>query len=264
MKNFIKLVDNTLLNRKLAKTLDFFQNRKARSLSSHSFSCTIDLAFQNSATSLLNHLCDKYGSDKGEAQEIVQPYTWPSHTYTEIYQLIFQLSRHSIKNVLECGIGTNNPALESTMGVRGRPGASLRVWKDYFPTANIVGIDIDETILIEEERIKTFKVDQCDVDMINSFVEHEQIRDIKFDVIIDDGLHTFVAGKTLFEGLQKVLSDEGIYVIEDVTPEDYSLFVEYFSAQKEFFQVRFLDLYRPKTRIDCNRLIIINKNYTSS
>ena len=44
----------------------------------------------------------------------------------------------------------------------GKPGASLRVWRDYFPNAIIYGADIDKDILFAEERIKTFYIDQLD------------------------------------------------------------------------------------------------------
>ena len=44
------------------------------------------------------------------------------------------------------------------MGIKGKPGASLRVWKDYFPNANIIGVDIDENILFLKTEFKHINV----------------------------------------------------------------------------------------------------------
>jgi hypothetical protein len=68
--------------------------------------------------------------------------------------------------VFECGVGTNNPNITSNMGVNGQPGASLRVWRDYFQNAEVFGADIDRGILFEEQRIRTFYVDQTNKDSI--------------------------------------------------------------------------------------------------
>jgi hypothetical protein len=78
--------------------------------------------------------------------------------------------------IFECGLGTNNPNLASNMTDTGMPGASLRVWRDYFRNAKIYGGDIDKEILFEEDRIKTFYVDQLDTSSINSYVEEYKLR----------------------------------------------------------------------------------------
>lgn len=105
-------------------------------------------------------LCDKYGSDKGEISSTGHPYPWPSHTYSDYYIRLWSHCRKNVKKVFECGLGTNNPNLPSSMGILGKPGASLRVWRDYFPNAQIYGADIDKEILFTEERIKTYFINQ--------------------------------------------------------------------------------------------------------
>jgi hypothetical protein len=77
--------------------------------------------------------------------------------YTHI---LIQLGVENPLNVLEIGIGTNNPNLISTMGVDGTPDASVRALRDFLPNAHIYGTDIDKDILFQEERIKTTYVDQ--------------------------------------------------------------------------------------------------------
>ena len=46
------------------------------------------------------------------------------------------------------------------MGKDGKPGAWLRIWCEYFPNAEIFGADIARDILFDDDRIKTFDVDQ--------------------------------------------------------------------------------------------------------
>jgi hypothetical protein len=96
--------------------------------------------YEKDETNCLSQLCDRYGSDKGEIQATGHPYGWPSHTYADLMDGRFGHCRESVKKVFECGLGTNNPALASSMGVYGKPGASLRVWRDYFPNAVVVPV----------------------------------------------------------------------------------------------------------------------------
>jgi hypothetical protein len=186
--------------------------------------------YEKDPTNYLAELCDKYGSDKGEIKTTGHPYPWPSHTYADFMCSRFGHCREMIRRVFECGLGTNNPNLLSTMGAQGRPGASLRVWRDYFPDAMIFGADIDSTILFEEERIKTFYVDQT---VKTSIVElWQQIGVADFQLMIDDGLHRFEAGICLLENSISKLADNGYYIIEDVLPYDMLRYKSYFSQTK--------------------------------
>jgi hypothetical protein len=158
----------------------------------------------------LDGLSDKYGTDKGG---IYSPVDWETHSYTPIYDLIFG---HLDPNILvECGIGTDDPDKVSTMGPEYSPGASLRMWKDYFPDTEIIGIDIDEQILFEEDRISTHLVDQTNEASINNFIS-KYGREFEIDIVIDDGLHTSEGALNLFSGLFPHLVQQGIYIIEDL------------------------------------------------
>ena len=81
---------------------------------------------------LLTLLCDKYGSDKGEIDKAKRDFPWDAHTYTDYYSSLFSHCRTSIKKVFECGIGTTNLNYKNNMDINGKPGASLRMWRDYF------------------------------------------------------------------------------------------------------------------------------------
>ena len=202
---------------------------------------------------LLSSLCERHGSDKGALKPAGHPYAWSPHTYADYYSRLFDHCRPYIKKVFECGIGTNNPDLESSMGSTGKPGASLRVWRDYFPNAIIIGADIDKDILFKEDNIKTFFVDQTDPGSIEKF--WAEVEESNFDVMIDDGLHTFEAGVCLFENSINRLASSGIYIIEDVTPENLLAFKNYFSGKD--YQVEFVNLLRPELGLGDNNLVII-------
>jgi hypothetical protein len=204
----------------------------------------------------LARLCDYHGSDKGEVQTLGHPYPHPSHTYTDYYSRIFAQSRNSVLKVFECGLGTNNPAIPSSMGVHGKPGASLRVWRDYFPNAAIWGADIDEESLFQEDRIRTHYVDQLNSNSIQELWKWVGVRD--FDFILDDGLHTFEAGKNLFVNSISYLSNSGVYVIEDVNVADLLRYKEFF-AETEFL-VDYVCLFRPDRGLMDNSLVVVRKS----
>jgi hypothetical protein len=203
----------------------------------------------------LSLLCDFYGSDKGESKEFGHPYAWPSHSYADYYTRIFSHCRGNVKRVFECGIGTNNPTVDSSMGITGKPGASLRVWRDYFPNALIIGADIDRNILFEEERIKTFYIDQLNPKTILDF--WSLVDGDEFDLMIDDGLHIFDAGSTLFQYSFEYLATGGVYVIEDVSLADLLKYKEFFHNTN--YLVDYVILERRNRYVDGNCLIVIRK-----
>ena len=158
----------------------------------------------------LDDLSDRYGTDKGGTYA---PVSWDTHSYTAIYDLIFGHVDPDV--ILECGIGTSNPENQSSMGADYSPGASLRMWKEYFPDSQIIGLDIDKEILFQEDRIETYQVDQTSETSINSFLSRFE-NELQIDIVIDDCLHTPEAALTLFHGLFAHLSVGGFYVIEDL------------------------------------------------
>lgn len=204
----------------------------------------------------LARLCDYYGSDKGELQTVGHPYPWPSHAYTDYYSRLFGHCRNTVLKVFECGVGTNNPEVPSSMGADGRPGASLRVWRDYFPNANIFGADIDKESLFQEERIRTYYLDQLSASSIQEFWKQVGVRD--FDFIVDDGLHTFEAGSTLFINSIDYLSQSGIYVIEDIWMPDLLRYKEFFKETE--FRVDYVYLLGTNLSPGDNNLVVVRKS----
>ena len=148
----------------------------------------------------LCRLAMKYGADK--APQIM-------HSYTPTYYELFK-NKRTIKKVLEIGIGY--PELMSFVP-NYTTGASLYMWRDFFPEATIYSADIRKDILINEDRIKSFYVDQSDEASLNHLVEEIGM---DFDLIIDDGSHAAIHQILTAKILNKCLTKDGIYVIEDV------------------------------------------------
>jgi len=213
--------------------------------------------FFESRASELNFLCDKYNTDKGGFDPDHKTYTWASHNYAYFYEHLFQHIRPYVRNVFEFGLGTNDPSYADNMTVNGMPGASLRVWRDYFPLANIYGADIDKNVLFEEDKIKTFYVDQLKAETFEEL--WSGFADIQFDIMIDDGLHTFDAGINTFLHSYHKLREGGIYVIEDVRGASPLQFLSFFKEHREY-DAQFVWLNRSNgSRHDC--LAVIRKRY---
>ncbi|WP_158684224.1 hypothetical protein [Methylobacterium sp. 285MFTsu5.1] len=152
----------------------------------------------------LCRIMKRCGSDKGLG--------W--HNYTLLYQELFRPFINERFHLLEVGIGTNNLDVPSNMGESGVPGASLRGWREFFLHCTVCGADVDKRILFEEDRIRTFFVDQNDTSSIDNLFS--TIPHIEFDIIIDDGLHEVIANRNLFERAIHRLKSGGVYVIEDI------------------------------------------------
>lgn len=127
-----------------------------------------------------------------------------NHRYTEHYERHLKHLRSKEFTLLEIGIGGYRRDLAG--------GASLRMWKAFFPKAQIIGLDIEDKSFVDEERIRTYQGSQTDEDML-----HRIVADAGGDVqvIIDDGSHRSQHIRATFRVLFPLLADGGIYAIED-------------------------------------------------
>jgi len=195
----------------------------------------------------LCHQMSSFGSDK----------SGPLHNYTALYDSLFSGFRNEELALFELGLGTNKVATPSSMGPEGKPGASLRGWRAYFPHARIYGADIDADILFQEDRIRTFWTDQREPRAIRAL--WKKLDDVAFDIIVDDGLHEASANICfLMESIRK-LKPGGIYIIEDVTPNDAELvgsFAHCIACVAK--SIVFEELDHPVNKVD-NRLLIFQK-----
>ena len=200
----MKILRNTL--RKIKYNLKFLNKNETVKL---------NYTVNSSSNSKLTNLMNLYGSDKGGKNN--------HHNYSDFYSELFFNKRKDIKNFLEIGLGTNNINMPSNMGENGVPLASLKAWRDFFENANIYGADIDKEILKNDERIKTFYVDQTNPIEIKKMFENIGVK--KFDIILEDGLHEYNANICFFENSIDYLSDDGFYIIEDIYFKDKVKFI---------------------------------------
>jgi demethylmacrocin O-methyltransferase len=145
----------------------------------------------NDLTTIANY----HGTDKGTT--VAQ-----AHGYTPYYEELFAPLREKPITLLEIGVADTR-----------FPGASLKVWEDYFTQAKIVGFDIVDCTRFSTPRTHIFHGDQGNVfDLVACGCKHGP-----FDIVIDDGSHAAQHQITSFYTLFPLLvKPGGIYIIEDL------------------------------------------------
>ena len=143
----------------------------------------------------LKDLFDKHHTDKSS-----------KHKYHEIYEPLWEPIRDKEINILEVGVWK---------------GHGLAAMHEYFPNANLYGIDIfsritpEEVDILKEDRVKWVKGDSTNI-VSRSLIENAF--GVEFDIILDDGAHCPASNMKTFQTLSPLLKDDGMYIIEDVWP----------------------------------------------
>lgn len=185
----------------------------------------IHTTYDPSAVTPLCGIMNTFGSDKGDGGK------QGTHNYTTLYYALFKRVRFEPLHIFELGLGTNHLDVPSNMGPNGKPGASLRGWREYFPNAQVYGADIDTRVLFQEERIQTYACDQTDPKSIETL--WSQFPTTSFDILVEDGLHTFEANVCFFENSIHKLAPNGVYVIEDIHFDDIPKFESQIAIWKQ-------------------------------
>ncbi len=154
------------------------------------------------------------------------------HSYGPVYDELFAPIRDRVASVLEIGVFQ---------------GGSLRVWRDYFPNAHVLGIDINPQALFTDVRIGTALADAQQWAQLHPIVAGRT-----FDLIIDDGGHKLQQQVMALFFLWPFLRPGGMYIIEDL--ED-SRFMPHFSC---FTNLEIIDRRTIKNRWD-DILLIFRK-----
>ena len=160
-------------------------------------------------------LAEKYGTDKCPAIK---------HPYTPFYYELFKDKRDSVKKVMELGIGwypgIQEKGSKKDMALNRvyHKGASLLMWRDFFPKAQVYGIDIRKSSMLSAERIETFNAD--------SEKEYDWERVLKktgtdIDIFVDDGYHHPTSQAQVVNFLLPKFSKDVVYIIEDVSYPNY-------------------------------------------
>lgn len=150
---------------------------------------------------LLNDIGVKYGADKSSI----------FHNYLDFYQEQLP-DRDFAGRLLEIGV---------------MDGLSMKMWREYYPKAEIVGIDIKDMDHMHNndwqvpDSVKLIKCDGTDP---------EQVKKLgKFDIILDDGSHYWLEQQKSFEILYyNQLNAGGTYIIEDL----WTSHIDYYANAK--------------------------------
>jgi hypothetical protein len=129
---------------------------------------------------------------------------WGTHRYAQHYQRHLEHLRHKPIRLLEIGVGGYSHP--------NRGGASLRMWKAFFPKALVVGVDLHDKSALAEPRIVIVRADQSDPEALRRVSETHG----PFDVIVDDGSHVSAHVRSTFATLFPLLAPDGVYAIEDL------------------------------------------------
>jgi len=138
----------------------------------------------------LDSIFSKYSTDKGPG----------FHNYSRQYEGLLAPLRERPVRILEIGV---------------YKGESLLAWRDAFPNAQcVVGVDITASCKSYENINKSIFVEVLDASLPSSINVLKQ-KYGQFDLILDDGSHINEHVIKSFEGLFPLLTEQGIYVVED-------------------------------------------------
>lgn len=150
---------------------------------------------------LLNDIGVKYDADKSSR----------FHNYLDFYQEQLP-DRDFAGRLLEIGV---------------MDGLSMKMWREYYPDAEIVGIDIKNMDHLYNDSWQVPRsVKLLD---INGTIE-KPVRSLgMFDIIIDDGSHYMHDQQRSFELLYySQLNEGGVYIIEDL----WTSYIDYYQNAK--------------------------------
>jgi hypothetical protein len=171
-----------------------------------------------------------------------------SHSYIPVYEELFD--GMDIRRVLEIGVGFED--LMRPFVPRYIHGASLKMWEEFWPEAQVFACDIRPDTLVNEGRIQSFVCDQSDPSALLDLVEKCGFR--AFDVVIDDGSHqTEHQWKSLATLLSEVRKG-GLYIIEDVSEPDKLLAMTI--AARQWLEYKSVEVMRFDKRADDALLVV--------
>jgi hypothetical protein len=148
----------------------------------------------------LNDLANKHGTDKGDGN-------YDRHDYAKTYdRLITEIVRtRKTDQIRMLEIGIWDPR---------NPGASVRMWREFLPKAEIHGVDVasDCLCLKEECGAIVHLVNQGDKLAMEKLAKKIG----SLDFIVDDGSHYGVHQEVSFRALWSSVKSGGFYAIEDL------------------------------------------------
>lgn len=162
--------------------------------------------FKQSIMETLDEMALRHHTDKASSH----------HCYARIYEQYLSSWRDKEFIMLEIGVAS---------------GASIRLWREYFPKAKIYGIDIDKNCAGDG----IFIGSQTDAAFLNDLLNKIG----KPDIIIDDGSHYAPDVIFTFKELFPKMANKGLYFVEDfhcAYCPTYGLAPEYGKGMSEVYK----------------------------
>ena len=151
----------------------------------------------------LTDLADRFGSDKGSTK----------HRYTELYHMLFHPYRGRKITFLEMGLLIGGPEHGIDKDRETTDAPSVRMWLEYFPKANIHGLDVSDFSWFKHERFSFHRCDMDDRAEISRAIE--EIKPAP-TIVLDDASHASHHQQYAFLEIFPRLESGGLYVIEDL------------------------------------------------
>ena len=141
----------------------------------------------------LHELGQKHGTDKWDHN-----HSFRGESYLHVYERYLASRRDEPLTFLELGV---------------KSGASLRMWKEYFPRAEIHGVDLNpDCARHAEDRISVHIVSQDDAEALRALAASTG----GFDVVLDDCSHINVLTLASLDLLLPHVRPGGLYIVEDL------------------------------------------------
>lgn len=144
----------------------------------------------------LSELAKKYPSDKD----------FTHNYFNSAYEQYFAPIRDTTKLICEVGIGGFGGDIGWV------PGNSLKIMRDYFPNAELLGLDIKNYEITDLDRIRIDYLDQSNIIQLKKYAKNLN----EYDIIIDDGSHNVYDQQITFAEFFKCVRSGGLYIIEDL------------------------------------------------
>jgi hypothetical protein len=178
-----------------------------------------------------NTISIKYNTDKGSSSSS------GGHCYSEFYDRWFSPIKEKVTDICEIGVWN---------------GCSLKAFEEYFPNANILGLDLEDKSYLNSNRIKTLQLDQGNIDQLSETFKLLNLQNRKFDFILDDGSHDIEHQQLTFGKFFPLVKPGGFYIIEDIGSS-------YFNLEQNLYGYK-----TTQTKINNNTIQFLNQRPFSS
>ena len=181
----------------------------------------------------------KEGIELNSIYEEVTKYFWcdkgTSHSYIPAYEQLFSEYRHKDIKLVEVGIFD---------------GGSLYLWSQYFTNAKITGVDSRKWTNYDKNKFYQILRDNPNIYYINADATSTSLADNfdSVDIFIDDASHELKDQQKTFEIMWNKISNHGLYIIEDIKPENIIELYDYLQSYDVDPEV--IDLRHNKGRYD--------------